>query len=528
MKFFLLSLIVIVILNGCGGSGGDSSEPTTQQNQNTQEDINSTNTTDVADDNTTEESIKEDTNSSDPNSSECQNNYSDEVIQGQELYNNHCKVCHASDAKSGLFDIRGVRKSDIDTAMEEVVDMVELNLAEQVSSDERVLIADYLKIIRDDPDVEFAGECSGSSKLSKANLGSRLFFDANLSLRKTMSCSTCHNPGNAFIDARFKQENTTNPVKGALSVGDDGITLGGRNTPTAMYAQFSPEFTKSSNGEYVGGQFHDGRANTLKEQAKGPFLDPAEMMMPNAQAVVNRVLENQQYVDDIKVLYGENIFSDSDKAYDAIAEAIAKFEQSDTFAPFSSKYDRSKLDSSDPDYYAMSEMEKTGYELFFNTEKTNCLLCHSINSQSESTNEVFTNFKYENIGTPKNIEALMARDSNSDKTDLQLGGRKDINDFMQWGKTKVPTLRNIAVTGPYMSNGVFKELRTVLEFYNHMSGSADNTLNPETNQPFRDAEVPSTIDHELLKMDKLSDEQLDALEAFLRLLTDREYESLLK
>jgi len=513
MKFFTSFIFIVLLLSGCGSSSENTSEPTKQENQ----DIN--NSQNHSDINTTDVSADD---------SPCENNYPEEVMNGQALYNEHCKVCHASDAKSGLFDIRGTRKVDIDTAMEEVPDMVELNLAENVSSDERILIAEYLNIIRDDPDVEFAQECSNSSLLTKASLGSRLFFDTNLSLRKTMSCSTCHNPGNAFVDARFKDENTTNPVKGALSVGDDGITLGGRNTPTAMYAQFSPEFTKNSNAVYVGGQFHDGRAATLKDQAKGPFLDPAEMMMPDAQSVVNRVMENQQYISDMKILYGDNIFDDMDQAYDAVAESIAVFEKTDTFAPFSSKYDRSKLDKNDPDYYSMSTLEKQGYEIFFDTNRTNCVLCHSINSKSESSDEVFTNFKYENIGTPKNIEALMARDGSTNKTDLLLGGRANINDTAQYGKTKVPTLRNIAVTGPYMSNGVFKELRTVLEFYNHMNGNNDNSLNPETNQLWREAEVSSTINHELLKMEKLSEDELDALEAFLKLLTDKQYESLLK
>lgn len=512
MKFLLVSIILTFILSGCGDSGTNSSEPNTQVEQKEQ------NTTEPTDQNQTQETAE---------TPECSNDYSDEVMQGKALYENQCKVCHASDAKSGLFDIRGVRKVDIDTAMQEVPDMIELNLASQVSEDERRLIAEYLRVIRDDPDVEFAEECTGSEALSKANLGERLFFDANLSLRKTISCSSCHNPANAFTDARFKKENTTNPTKGAFSVGDDGVTLGGRNAPTVMYAQFSPEFTKNSNNEYVGGQFHDGRASTLKEQAKGPFLNPAEMMMPNEQSVVNMVMENQQYVDDMKKLYGEDIFDDITNAYDAVAESIASFEKTDTFAPFSSKYDRSKLDQDDPDYYIMSSIEKQGYELFFDTNRTNCALCHSINSKSESSNEVFTNFKYENTGTPKNIEALVIRDGNSDKTDLQLGGRLDINATALYGKTKVPTLRNVAVTGPYMSNGVFKKLRTVLEFYNHMSGNNDNSLNPETNQTWRKAEVSSTINQELLEMQKLSDDELDALEAFLKLLTDKQYESLL-
>jgi cytochrome c peroxidase len=87
-----------------------------------------------------------------------------------------------------------------------------------------------------------------------------------------------------------------------------------------------------------------------------------------------------------------------------------------------------------------------------------------------------------------------------------------------YGKFRIPALRNIAVTGPYMSNGVFKELRTVLEFYNHISGNNTATLNPETNQIWENPEVNGTINHALLKMELLSEEEMQAIEAFLRTL----------
>ena len=131
-------------------------------------------------------------------------------------------------------------------------------------------------------------------------------------------------------------------------MGDDGVSLGGRNAPTISYAMFTPTFTKTTTGNYLGGQFHDGRAATLQEQAKGPFLDSAEMMMPSAQAVIDRVLENTDYVTEFKALYGEEIFNDTQTAFSALAESIAKFEKTYVFAPFDSKYDRSKLEKNDP------------------------------------------------------------------------------------------------------------------------------------------------------------------------------------
>lgn len=521
MKTVITGLLALLLLSGCGSS--------TETKSVIIDDLNTTvieeNSTMIDDDNST--TVEDENITVIDENTTCEPVYSDEMMEGRDLYNTHCMVCHASDAYSGVFDIRGSVVADIDSAMQEVPDMVELNLAEQVPSQERTLISLYLVQMRSDPLVEFGNECEAFSAVTKEELGGRLFFDTNLSLRKTIACASCHNPGYGFSDARFQLPDTTNTVEGALSVGDDDVTLGGRNAPTATYAQFIPVFSQNTDGDYIGGQFHDGRAATLKEQAKGPFLDQAEMMMPSAEAVVDRVLENPQYVADFKALYGEDVFDDKLRAYDALAESIAHFEKTEVFAPFDSKYDRSRLPTNDENAYTMTLQEEQGYTLFFDTNKTNCVLCHSINSVSESANEVFSNFKYENIGTPRNLDALLARDGNTDKIDLGLGGRSDINNSIHYGKVRVPTLRNVAVTGPYMSNGVFKELSTVLAFYNHMSGQESTTLNPETNTTWAEAEVNATINHPLLKMELLSDEELAALEAFLILLTDKQYEAAL-
>lgn len=444
---------------------------------------------------------------------------------GQLLYDEHCAVCHGDDAR-GL-----VGPNIVGATIEMIAESIDYEGAMQhlqgIFSDEEIqMISDYLM------ELENGGSGSSSSistEEQKADLGRLFFFDETLSLRKTMSCSTCHDVNHGLVDARYLDENTTNTVHGALSVGDDGVTLGGRNAPTAGYAQFTPDFAQLDNGSYIGGLFHDGRALNLKAQAKGPFLDPAEMMMPDAAAVLARIQENGEYVVQMKQLYGESIFDDTAAAYDAVGESIATFEKSGAFAPFDSKYDRSKLDPDDADYYAMSSLEQQGYELFFDLNRTNCALCHTLNSQSEASQELFTNYGYRNTGTPRNLEALFARDGHTDTIDYGLGGRDDINDTALDGMIKVPTLRNIAVTGPYMHNGVFKDLRTVIVFYEHMSGVGDEPLNPETAQPWEAPDVEETINRTSLeKLGILSDEDVDAIIAFLRLLTDARFESLLE
>lgn len=382
----------------------------------------------------------------------------------------------------------------------------------------------------------FLSGCGESQRtLSETELGRALFFDNTLSLHKNMSCSTCHDPDHGFVDARYLQ-NPNDPTNGALSIGSDGASLGGRNAPSAAYAMFSPDFGKY-NGEYKGGEFHDGRALDLKEQAKGPFLDSAEMMMPSEQSVVDRVKENESYVKSMKALYTEAIFDDANVSniYDKIAQSIAAFEKTETFAPFDSKYDRfidckasGKGEGACYEEGNWTIEEQAGYALFFSNNNANCVKCHALNSASESvgTPELFTNYKFENIGTPRNLEALQARDGNTAKQDKGLGGI--LNDASHYGKVRVPSLRNIAVTAPYMSNGVFKKLRTVVEFYDHM-GAGDRPNNPETNQAWGEMDYNSTVNYTLLQdTQALSDDKIDNLIAFLKTLTDKKYENLIE
>jgi cytochrome c peroxidase len=370
-------------------------------------------------------------------------------------------------------------------------------------------------------------------QLTKIELGEKLFFDKNLSLTRNTSCSTCHDPDHAFMDARFQATDANQSIfmHGALSVGDDGVSLGGRNTPTATYAMFSPEFDATT---VTGGQFHDGRAATLKDQAMGPPLDGTEMMMPDKESVVERIKENADYVTAFKTLFNDTIFDDVDTAYAAMGEAIGKFEKTDLFAPFDSKYDvyiKCKEDGGRTSACLQSGNwsvdEQLGMDLFFSEANTNCASCHQLKSSSEVSGETFTNYKYENIGTPKNLTTIQAR------FDLGLGDSDamDHGGLEQGsadGAIKVPTLRNIAVTGPYMHNGVFNDLTTVLEFYEHLRGAGNKAINPETNAPWGETDVEDTINHELLQQGvELTDRKIEALEAFLKTLTDARYEHLI-
>jgi len=349
-------------------------------------------------------------------------------------------------------------------------------------------------------------------------LGSALYFDVNLSLERTQSCASCHSPGHGFVD------NRDNKLSKAVSIGADGHSVGDRNTPTAAYASLIPAFSKNSLGVYIGGQFHDGRANGLAEQAEGPPLNPVEMAMPNKDKVLQRLLENPAYVVSFRQLFANNVLSDSHSAYAAMAQSIASFEATPVFAPFDAKYDRYLKGE-----YQMSQQELLGETLFFSQQFSNCNSCHQLKRLPGSTGETFSNYQYHNIGVPKNLPVRQANGLGDEFVDRGLFENPLVYDSAQIGKFKVPSLRNVAITGPYMHNGVFKDLKTVVLFYDkYNSRKQSRRINPETLNNWQAPEINQNIAFDLLKGKALSDKRVDALVAFLKTLTDKRYEHLVK
>jgi len=354
---------------------------------------------------------------------------------------------------------------------------------------------------------------------TKEDLGKALFFDTNLSKNRSQACATCHNPDFAFTDPRETE------VGKAVSLGDDGTSLGDRNAPTAAYAKFSPRFHKVKTGQYVGGQFLDGREPDLAGQAGGPPLNPIEMGMPDKASVVARLWENADYVTAFAKLFGPKVREDTNAAYAAMTQAIAAFEQTQEFAPFDSKYDRYLRGEA-----KLTDQEDLGRLLFFSQQFTNCNLCHQLHTMQPAKGETFTNYQFHNIGIPVNEAVRKANGSKPDFVDHGLLDNAAVKDRAQSGKFKVPSLRNVAVTGPYMHNGVFKDLRTTILFYNKYNTKDPNRLiNPETGKPFRAPEVAENLSmKELTHGPALDNKRINALVAFLKTLTDKRYEHLLE
>ncbi len=280
-----------------------------------------------------------------------------------------------------------------------------------------------------------------TSNLTLAELGERIFFDESLSEPTGQSCGSCHQPTAAFADPDSVDKSS--PV----SIGADGVSSGTRNAPTASYAAFIPPF---STAPPRGGQFVDGRAASLEEQARAPFLNPVEMNMADEAAVVAR-LSAADYADDFRAIFGDDAFDDVTTAYTQMVTAIAAFERTAQFSPFSSKFD--EVTGGGPATFSADEL--AGQALF--NGRAQCNLCHDSGAGNP---QVFSDFRYSNLGVPAN-PALAGKG-----VDLGLGAPQALNNPVHNGKFRTPTLRNVADTAPYMHNGVFDTLEEVMNFYN--------------------------------------------------------------
>jgi len=373
----------------------------------------------------------------------------------------------------------------------------------------------------------FTGACGSEALLqSKESLGEALFHDTNLSMNRSQACATCHDPDHAFIDPR---RNSSGHIS-AFSLGDDGVSFGGRNAPTAAYARFSPPFhvgvrqrhnRRGNHHTYqgpLGGMFWDGREANLEGQAGGPPLNPIEMGMPGEAAVVQRLQDTPDYVRALRDLYGKHVFDTPDAAYNAFKDSIASFERTEQFAPFDSRYDRALRGD-----VSLTFKELTGKSVFFSAFAS-CAICHQLHASGDPVmkfNETFTGYEYQNVGTPglPGVEADTGLAQNP----------MFANDPSARGKFKVPTLRNVAVTEPYMHNGVFRDLKTVIEFYDRSVNPQVRAHNPETGAPWADPEIPETVATELLQTAQpLTDAEVEGLVCFLRALTDARYEHLIQ
>ena len=348
-------------------------------------------------------------------------------------------------------------------------------------------------------------------------LGKDLFSNTNLSKNRNVACATCHNPENAFIDPR------KDAAEGAISSGTIKNSFGRRNTPTLTYTLLTPPLISDSTGP-IGGLFFDGRVNNFEDQILHPLFDENEMGLSNELMLFNRLKGDSKVKEKITQIFGQEAFETPGALLNSVQTSIAAFERSKEFSAFDSKYDRF-LEGS----YTMSKQEERGFNIFF-SDVSNCMNCHLLNKGTLSKEEPFTDLRYHNIGVPRN--QVLAREElrGPSYNDRGLEENPSFSNSENRGKFKTPTLRNVAVTSPYMHNGIFQELRTALLFYNfHLIKNESALTNPETMEYWGNPENPDSINDDLLTLGQPLDvAKVDSLIAFLKLLTDKRYEHLLE
>ena len=384
-------------------------------------------------------------------------------------------------------------------------------------------------------------------------LGKAIFFDLDLSINKNQSCATCHAP-----EVGWTGPDSYLNAHGSVYEGSILGRFGDRKPPSSAYATLSPIFYMDKKGLFIGGNFWDGRAtgeklgNPAADQAQGPFLNPVEQALPDSACVVQRVctasypvsFEDVWGVEACDISWpadvdmtcateGSNVsLSDDDRAksnmaYDNIALSIAAYEDSPEVNAFSSKYDLTFNNSSNK--AKLSKEEQKGFALFWGKGK--CARCHTLDGK----NPLLTDFTFDNLGLPQNPEnpAGMAPafiDPGLGGFLMNAGYSEEIYQA-EWGKHKVPTLRNVdlrpdlSFVKAYGHNGYFKSLEGIVHFYN------TRDVKPECPGAYTEAqalaadcwpapEVPETVNHEELGDLGLTPEEEAAIVSFMKTLSD--------
>ncbi|WP_082053987.1 cytochrome-c peroxidase [Methyloterricola oryzae] len=351
---------------------------------------------------------------------------------------------------------------------------------------------------------------------AKEDLGRRIFFDTSLSSPPGQACSSCHDPAFAFSDP-----NAASPT----SKGANPEIRGSRNAPSIMYASFSPRFHfDRDEGLFIGGQFLDGRSPTVNDQAKQPFLNPIEMGNASGDEVVEKIRQ-ADYAHLFERVFGAGALANPKSAYNKVGDALAAFERSPALRRFTSKYDYALKGRA-----RLTAQETRGRKLYEAADKGNCAACHPNRPGADSSPPLFTDFTYDNLGVPSNPDNPFYSQPGAVNplgkqfVDKGLGGRLDV--FAENGKFKVPTLRNIAVTGPYMHNGYFTNLRSVVEFYSNRDvkpvcpNRFTRTGEAQKLNCWPEPEVKENLNRDELGALNLSNQEIDDLVAFLKTLTD--------
>ncbi|MCO5230705.1 MAG: cytochrome-c peroxidase [Chitinophagales bacterium] len=267
------------------------------------------------------------------------------------------------------------------------------------------VMGNFFKPIQGDKDLKLSTD-------PKVNLGYHLYYDPRLSKNSTISCNSCHNLNTYGVDNE------------ATSLGDDGVTRGGRNSPTVLNA-----------GDHIA-QFWDGRAETIEDQAGMPITNPVEMMIPSEDFLVQRLREIDLYKKLFKRAYPKE---EQPITYTNIRNAIGAFERKLTTPSRFDEYLRGNKE-------ALTLQEKKGMLSFINV---GCTTCH--------TGPLLGATMFQKFGVFHNYWAL-TKSPNIDNGVFDVTKEEDKKFVF-----KVPSLRNIEHTGPYFHDGHVKKLEDAVK-----------------------------------------------------------------
>lgn len=285
----------------------------------------------------------------------------------------------------------------------------------------------------------------------KATLGRVLFYDHRLSKTGEYACASCHHQDKAFTDGE---------------VGSKGVS-----------GEFTPRNSMSLVNLIISNRFFwDFRANSLVEQSTQPIFNPDELGLNETNLVEK--LDSIPFYDALF----EDAFGDEEVSVERVAESLTEFMRS--IVSYDSKYDKAHFN----DFADFSEQELLGRDLFF-SGVFNCNQCHLTNS-------------FSGLNTSNNGLDVIYAD----------GGRGDFSgNPAQLGHFKIPTLRNIAITGPYMHDGRFETLEEVVDHYNEGIKPHEN-LDDRLTEELETGGTPRQYN--------MTEEEKAALIAFMITLTD--------
>lgn len=327
----------------------------------------------------------------------------------------------------------------------------------------------------------------------KIALGSRLFNDVRFSATGEVSCATCHASEKAFTDSPL-----------SVSEGINKLT-GTRNAPTVVNAAYNKT------------QFWDGRSPDLEDQALHPFLNPVEMALPNHNVLLRMIRDDRAYVQAFRDVFG---IRPRDITMQEVTMAIAAFER--TQVAGDSAFDRWYFGAQED---AMSESAIRGFAVFLGNGR--CVSCHTI----EQDHALFTDHLFHNIGigindiaekVPELARAFQV--SKNEGVDVDVAvltdadtshlGRFAVDDQLSsMGAFKTPTLRNIAITAPYMHDGSLATLRETVDHYNNGGVTiAGNPVNAFLSGGIRPL--------------NLSEQEIEDLVTFMEALTSSQFENM--